>query len=126
MTDRAGDDLETRLRTRPAPPLPPSLRGRVLAAVERPRTSRWRFTAGLAASLLIGLNLALLAAATPAPPSWSTPLTERASAIREAHPGLSEDEAIYLALHESAGSDADSPWLPFDLAGGARPQARVP
>ena len=55
------DDLEDRLRRRPVPGLPPGLRARVLtdlAEVARPAPAgAWRFAAGLAAAVLIGLNL---------------------------------------------------------------------
>ena len=59
------DDLEARVRRRPMPALPPGLRDRVLAdtaAVAEPTpVVDWRFAASLAAAVLVGLNVALMA-----------------------------------------------------------------
>jgi hypothetical protein len=127
VTPSPDDALEARLRSRPAPPLPPRLRRRVLSAVGRARPSRLRFAVGLAASLLIGLNLALLAAGSPAASPWPSSLNERVSTLRTRRPDLSPEEATYLALHGPADPSAGSPWLPIDLAGaGPSPYPRVP
>lgn len=108
------DDLEARLRSRPTPPLPPSLRDRVMAEVSRrttvatPEGVSWtRFAVGLAASLLVGLNLAVLAADSPARSPWPAPLS--------VWPMVSPEP-----IH-SPEPGAGSPWLPIDLAGTGHP-----
>jgi hypothetical protein len=93
------DDLESRLRRRPVPALAPEFRERVLAdmttAAGPVPAGRWRFAAGLAAAVLVGLNLAGIAAndlfAGPVVPRLLPP------------PGASPRLA--------------SPWLPCDLPG---------
>jgi hypothetical protein len=92
------DDLEARLRRRPMPTLPPGLRDRVLAdvtvATEPAPADGWRFAAGLAAAVLVGLNLALMAANGPLVPRFG------------------------LAPGVTVAPRFGSPWLPCDLPGG--------
>ena len=121
MTD---DELEDRLRRRPAPPLPPGLRGRVLAELAQIRAARsspWSFAAALAACLLIGLNLAVtaggLAAAPAVPPPSRAAVDARAAAIAADWPELAP-AAEWLARREVAGATTGSPWVPRDLRAG--------
>ena len=92
------DDLEARLRRRPVPALPPGLRARVLAdvkeATEPVPADSWRFAAGLAAAVLVGLNLALMAANGPLVPQFGLP------------------------AEASVAPRFGSPWVPCDLPGG--------
>jgi hypothetical protein len=100
------DELEDRLRRRPVPVLPPGLRDRVLADVNevaRPSpAASWRFAAGLAAAVMAGLNLALMAANGPLAPRFGLP--RRAS--------LASTEGAPVAPRFGC------PWLPCDLRGG--------
>jgi hypothetical protein len=118
------DELEQRLRRRPAPPLPSGLRGRVLATagpeLARPARSRFAFAAGLAAAALFGLHLAALAADVTAPlgPRFDEPaVAARAARIQALLPELSPDEARLLAVREQAAPGLRCPWLPTPPGG---------
>lgn len=96
------EELERQLAaSRQAPPA--RLRGRVLAAVpgNAARTDLWRFAVGVAAVMLLCLNLAMSAAnhmdwryCTPRTPS---DLAADVRQLREVAPGLSEREARAIA-----------------------------
>ena len=103
------DELENRLRRRLVPGLPPGLRDRVLAEVvevARPRVaSAWRFAIGLAAAVLIGLNLAGMAANE----AFSGRIVPRLFPPT----GASVSSVGGAAVAPRLGS----PWLPCDLPG---------
>ena len=122
------EELEQALAGRPAPPLPPGLRRRVMESIRAAAavTARrpWAFAAGLAAGALLWLNAALVASASgdllqrrrSAPPD---PAAMR-RLMREV-PGLDLREARRLALLQAGRPGA--PYAASVLRGtAARPR----
>lgn len=106
MTDGLPPELEAlerALAARPAPPLPPGLRRRVMEAVRRRREARrpWTLAAGIAAGALLWLNAALVASFRDDREGWWSAAPPDPAATRRLMrevPGLDLREARRLAL----------------------------
>jgi hypothetical protein len=107
--DERFDELESRVRGRLMPVLPLRLRDRVLADVTRvaapvPKLN-WQLAAGLAAAVLVALNVAAIASSFFAGP-----------VIPRTFPPYGE--SVASTESPTVAPRFGSPWLPCDLPGG--------
>ena len=107
-------ELERDLAGRPRPVPPAALRQRVIGCVRaelRRNGSRngWTFAAGVAAAVLVWVNLSLSATLAtdfgPQPDRPRRPVEKVAAEIQRLLPGLSDEEARRQAILLQAGSD---------------------
>lgn len=115
--------LEAALRGCGAEP-PEELADRAVAAAmaARRRGRSWQFAAGLASAVLLGLNLAMTARLSPAPPLRAAPGPEACRQayrqVRQAAPELSPEEAAAQALAITAAAQLQ----PYGVPRGSWPR----